>query len=132
MSKNNVNVFIGEGVFVDHCKRAEEEVKHGTLSKASHDLASGCNRIGRDLVRQIDKEVFNDKEKSQQVTQDIVNIFSSICARDYKVSAPTPNEEKEHLEQIIERTGIAYGILSGVAIEAIAKNTLSDLLNKLN
>lgn len=118
MSKIEINKIISENNFVKHCFRAEDEVIFNTFTpNRSYELADGCYSIGRELVRQINKETFKDKEKTQQITQDVVNIFNDICTPVHRASALEPNHEKEHLEQIVMRTGVSYGILSGVAYE---------------
>ena len=122
MSNSEDNKIISENNFIKHCFHAEGALFDTSAPNRSYELADGCHSIGRELVRQIDKETFKDEEKTQQITQDIVNIFNDICTPVHRASALDSSQGKEHLEQIVMRSGISYGILSGVVNEVIHQN----------
>lgn len=112
------NSLIYDQVFMSGCYAAEENLKQCPQKIKPEVIVDGLQDIGRAMIKQINKETFNDTKACNLLIEEVGVIFNNASSvskfTDIAIVGP---EQKKQLEGVIRRAGISYGILSGVAYE---------------
>ena len=106
------------------CYAAEEKLKQCPQKIKPEVIVDGLQDIGREMIRQINKETFNDTKACESLIKEVGGLFNAVSSVNMVTLPPinvddhiVSGQEKKHLEAIIRRSGVSYGILSGVAYE---------------